>query len=108
MLTEPVFAICVKDLFKHTETQTINDINLLKVGKHFRFDEETKFVVGRSKNEMIKAIALLGDILFKIHCNMGQFQFYVEKMLILCKIYIFYYLEIFRCTKRRRSVSNYY
>jgi len=73
LLTDPVFAIRVKDLFKHTETPTINDIDLLKVGRHFRFDEETKFVVGRSKdeNEMIKAIALPGDILFEARDHMG-------------------------------------
>ncbi|TAK15993.1 MAG: DUF814 domain-containing protein, partial [Nitrosarchaeum sp.] len=57
----------------HTETPTINDIDLLKIGRHFRFDEQTKFVVGRNKdeNEMIKAIALPGDILFHARDHMG-------------------------------------
>ena len=51
----------------------INDIDLLKIGRHFRFDEQTKFVVGRNKdeNEMIKAIALPGDILFQARDHMG-------------------------------------
>ncbi|MSV33765.1 MAG: DUF814 domain-containing protein [Nitrosarchaeum sp.] len=73
LLTDPTFGLRVKDLFAHTETPTINDIDLLKVGRHFRFDEQTKFVVGRNKdeNEMIKAIALPGDILFQARDHMG-------------------------------------
>ena len=67
LLTEPQFGIKAKDLFSHTENPTINDIDLLKIGRHFRLDEETKFIVGRNKdeNEMIKAIALPGDILLE-------------------------------------------
>ena len=67
LLTEPHFGIKAKDLFSHTENPTINDIDLLKIGRHFRLDEETKFIVGRNKdeNEMIKAIALPGDILLE-------------------------------------------
>jgi len=67
LLTEPQFGIKAKDLFSHTENPTINDIDLLKIGRHFRLDEQTKFIVGRNKdeNEMIKAIALPGDILLE-------------------------------------------
>lgn len=73
LLTDPSFGLRAKDLFAHTETPTINDIDLLKIGRHFRFDEQTKFVVGRNKdeNEMIKAIALPGDILFQARDHMG-------------------------------------
>src|SRR3989338_9701984 len=73
LLTDPTFGLRAKDLFAHTETPTINDIDLLKIGRHFRFDEQTKFVVGRNKdeNEMIKAIALHGDILFQARDYMG-------------------------------------
>ena len=54
-------------MFEHTKNPTINDIDLLKIGRHFRLDQETKFVVGRNKdeNEMIKAIALPDDILLE-------------------------------------------
>ena len=73
LLTDPTFGLRAKDLFAHTETPTINDIDLLKIGRHFRFDEQTKFVVGRNKdeNEMIKAIALPGDVLFQARDHMG-------------------------------------
>ena len=36
---------------RHVENPTINDIDLLKIGRHFRLDEETKLVVGRNKDE---------------------------------------------------------
>ncbi len=73
LLTEPQFGVKAKDLFDHIETPTINEIDLLKIGRHFRLDEQTKFVVGRNKdeNEMIKAIALPGDILFEARDYMG-------------------------------------
>lgn len=73
LLTDPAFAIRVKDLFKHTETPTTNDIDLLKIGRHFRFDENTKLIVGRHKdeNEVIKALALDGDILLEAKDHVG-------------------------------------
>ncbi len=73
LLTDPQFGIKAKDLFEHIETPTINDIDLLKIGRHFRLDDETKFVVGRNKdeNEMIKAIALPGDILLEAKDHVG-------------------------------------
>lgn len=73
LLTDPAFGIKAKDLFEHTKTPTINDIDLLKIGRHFRLDEQTKFVVGRNKdeNEMIKAIAMPGDILLEAKEHVG-------------------------------------
>ena len=73
LLTDPQFGIKAKDLFDHIETPTINDIDLLKIGRHFRLDDETKFVVGRNKdeNEMIKAVALPGDILLEAKEHVG-------------------------------------
>jgi len=73
LLTEPQFGIKAKDLFDHVETPTINEIDLLKIGRHFRLDEETKFVVGRNKdeNEMIKALALPEDVLLEAKDYVG-------------------------------------
>ncbi|MDE1764277.1 MAG: tRNA (5-methylaminomethyl-2-thiouridylate)-methyltransferase [Thaumarchaeota archaeon] len=73
LLTDPRFAVRAKDLFKHTETPTTNDIDLLKVGRHFRFDAKTKLVVGRNKdeNEMLKALALPGDVLLETKDHVG-------------------------------------
>lgn len=73
LLTDPAFAIRAKDLFSHTGTPTTNDIDLLKVARHFRLDEKTKFIVGRNKeeNEMIKALALTDDLIFYAKDHMG-------------------------------------
>jgi len=73
LLTDPAFGIRAKDLFKHTETPTTNDIDLLKIGRHFRLDEKTKLIVGRNKdeNDMIRALALSNDLVFYAKDHMG-------------------------------------
>ena len=73
LLTDPAFSLRAKDLFKHIETPTTNDIDLLKLGRHFRFDKNTKLVVGRNKdeNEMIMALALPNDILLEAKDHVG-------------------------------------
>lgn len=73
LLTDPAFAKRAKDLFRCIENPTTNDIDLLKVGRHFRFDEKTKFIVGRNEDEnnMIKSLALPADILFETRDHVG-------------------------------------
>lgn len=73
LLTDPAFAIRVKDLFRYIETPTTNDIDLLKIGRHFRFDSKTKLVVGRNKdeNEMLQSLALDGDVLIETKDHVG-------------------------------------
>ena len=73
LLTDPRFAIRAKDLFRHIETPTTNDIDLLKIGRHFRLDEKTKLIVGRNQdeNEIMKALALDGDVLFETKDHVG-------------------------------------
>jgi predicted ribosome quality control (RQC) complex YloA/Tae2 family protein len=46
---------------------------LLKIGRHFRLDQNTKLVVGRNKNEneMVVALALPNDILIEARDHMG-------------------------------------
>ena len=63
----------MKDLFDHTETPTVNDIDLLKVGRYHRLDEETTMVVGRNKaeNEAIRMLVLPGDILLEARDFVG-------------------------------------
>ena len=67
LLTDPAFSLRAKDLFKHIETPTTNDIDLLKIGRHFRLDKNVKLIVGRNKdeNEMIEVLALQNDILLE-------------------------------------------
>jgi tRNA-specific 2-thiouridylase len=73
LLTDPAFGLRAKDLFAHVETPTVNDIDLLKIGRHFRLDNKTKLIVGRNKdeNDVIKALALPNDLLFTAKDHMG-------------------------------------
>jgi len=73
LLTDPAFSLRAIDLFKHIETPTTNDIDLLKIGRHFRLDQNTKLIVGRNKdeNEMMCALALSNDILLEAKEHVG-------------------------------------
>ena len=73
LLTDPSFGLRAKDLFGHTETPSINDIELLKVGRQHRLDEHTKMVVGRNRaeNETIRMLAMPGDIILEARDHVG-------------------------------------
>lgn len=62
LLTDVGFSRKLKDLFDHN-IYDVSNINLLKVGRHFRLDDHSKFIVGRnnSENEVINKQA--GDFL---------------------------------------------
>lgn len=68
LLTDPGFAKRMKDLMAHSPQFTLNDVHLLKMGRHFRFSQEVKLVVGRDEeeNQKIKTFALEKDILLKV------------------------------------------
>jgi tRNA U34 2-thiouridine synthase MnmA/TrmU len=50
LLTYKEFANKVRDLFKHKRSVTLKDVELLKVGRHFRLGE-SKLIVGRNETE---------------------------------------------------------
>jgi tRNA-specific 2-thiouridylase len=50
LLTHKEFAVKVKDLFEHKEDVTTRDLELLKLGRHFRF-KASKIIVGRNEGE---------------------------------------------------------
>lgn len=51
LLTDKNFARRVKDLIEHNDRITLNDVELLKVGRHFRLSKRAKLIVGRNKDE---------------------------------------------------------
>jgi tRNA U34 2-thiouridine synthase MnmA/TrmU len=51
LLTEKVFSRRLKDLFFSQSDPDLREIELLKVGRHFRISPHTKLVVGRNKSE---------------------------------------------------------
>ncbi|MGC9443868.1 MAG: 7-cyano-7-deazaguanine synthase [Candidatus Methanospirareceae archaeon] len=57
LLTYKEFAAKVRDLFEHVESVTNRDIQLLKLGRHFRF-RASKIIVGRNERENSLLLAL--------------------------------------------------
>ncbi len=51
LLTDEVFSRRLKDLFSARPEFEVREIELLKVGRHFRLGPNTKLVVGRNKKE---------------------------------------------------------
>lgn len=68
LLTDPLFSRRLRDLFDHDPAFTVRDIELLKVGRHFRLDAKTKAVIGRNAmdNETIERLGSEGDALIRI------------------------------------------
>ena len=65
-LTEPAFSKRLRDLFTQG-VFSLEDIEILKLGRHFRLSKDIKLVVGRNKeeNEQLQNIFQDGDLLFK-------------------------------------------
>lgn len=51
LLTDPGFSRRLADLMRFQEEITETDIALLKIGRHFRLNNETKLIVGRNEEE---------------------------------------------------------
>ena len=68
LLTDPGFAKRIKDLMDHDIDFSTNDVHLLKIGRHFRFSDRVKLVVGRNEeeNQKIQTFAQGKDILLKV------------------------------------------
>jgi tRNA U34 2-thiouridine synthase MnmA/TrmU len=68
LLTDPQFSIRIRDLMEHMPdpkgVPTLNDVELLKVGRHFRLSSTTKLIVGRNEieNEIIWSLRLEDDL----------------------------------------------
>ena len=67
LLTDSGFAHRMKDSMTHSEI-TLREINLLKIGRHFRLSPQAKLIVGRNKeeNERLLKLAEHDDICFKL------------------------------------------
>ena len=65
-LTDPAFSKRLRDLFTQ-ESFSLEEIELLKLGRHFRLSKDIKLVVGRNKeeNEQLQNFFQNGDFLFK-------------------------------------------
>jgi tRNA-uridine 2-sulfurtransferase len=65
LLTDPCFSKRLLELLKHQEL-SLENLELLKIGRHFRLSERARLVVGRdeSENNQLNRLALAGDYLF--------------------------------------------
>lgn len=72
LLTDPGFARKMRDLLEH-KPFTLNDVHLLKVGRHFRLDSSTKVVVGKNEedNLRLKTFSRGGDMLLELADTTG-------------------------------------
>ena len=68
LLTDPVFSRRLKDLLSARPHCDVREIELLKLGRHFRLGPETKVVVGRNKKENEEVFTLAGksDLIVKV------------------------------------------
>lgn len=68
LLTDPGFSARLKELLRHTDQATRQDLELLKWGRHFRLPGGQKAVVGRTQkeNEAIAALSAPGDVVCKV------------------------------------------
>jgi tRNA-uridine 2-sulfurtransferase len=67
LLTDKRYSDRLRDLLKSNPETDFNDLNLLRVGRHFRLGPKTKLVVGRdeSENNIIQSLYLSDDILLE-------------------------------------------
>ncbi|RKY02262.1 tRNA 4-thiouridine(8) synthase ThiI [Candidatus Poribacteria bacterium] len=73
-LTEPGFATRLKDLMENEEVLRVRDIELLKVGRHFRLAHGAKAIVGRNRFENEKLLNMVDraqDVLIRVVGHKG-------------------------------------
>ncbi|HXX81299.1 MAG TPA: hypothetical protein VEI46_07105 [Thermodesulfovibrionales bacterium] len=60
LLTEPNYSYRLRELLSHTSAPSLNDLHLLRLGRHFRFSPRCKAIVGRDEKEN-SALESFGD-----------------------------------------------
>jgi tRNA-specific 2-thiouridylase len=68
LLTEPNYAYRLKDLMTFDSAPSMRDVDLLKIGRHFRPSPLCKIVIGRdeAENEIIESVATDTDCLLRV------------------------------------------
>ena len=72
LLTDPGFSKRLVELLAHDELN-LENLELLKVGRHFRLEDHTRLVVGRDEgeNNQLAQLAGVGDYLFSPQKNLA-------------------------------------
>ncbi len=68
LLTEPNFSFRLRELLDHTPEPSLNDLHLLRAGRHFRLSPTCKAIVGRDEKEngVIESFAAADSYLFRV------------------------------------------
>jgi tRNA U34 2-thiouridine synthase MnmA/TrmU len=68
LLTDPGYSARLKELLRHTEAASRQELELLKWGRHFRLPGGAKAIVGRThkENEAIAALTAPGDLVCRV------------------------------------------
>jgi hypothetical protein len=61
LLTDPGFSQRLRDLMKYKPDFNLDDIKLLKVGRHLRISDKAKLVIGRDQEDNIRLSGLVRD-----------------------------------------------
>lgn len=66
LLTDPSFAVRMKDLLAHDDSADVKDAKLLRLGRHYRVSDDLKLIVGRNEeeNEKLLRMAQKKDFIF--------------------------------------------
>ncbi len=59
LLTEPNYSFRLRELLDHDPDPSVEDISLLRLGRHFRMSDDCKIIVGRNKNENESMLSLV-------------------------------------------------
>ncbi|MFA6141967.1 MAG: tRNA 4-thiouridine(8) synthase ThiI [Candidatus Omnitrophota bacterium] len=80
LLTDPGFTKRVKDLIKYDELN-VDNLKLLKIGRHFRIDGGAKLIVGRDEfeNKALESLAAQHDIILKLKARQGPISLLVNR-----------------------------
>lgn len=73
LLTDPMYSYRIKELLTYNLSPSLKEINLLRMGRHFRLSKSCKIVVGRDENENngIQILAAKDDYLMYVE-NYGS------------------------------------
>lgn len=68
LLTEPNYSYRLRELLSHDPDPSVEDLNLLRVGRHFRLSPDCRVIVGRneSENERLLKIASDKDVMLRV------------------------------------------
>ncbi len=75
LLTDPGFAKRIEDLLEH-DLLNMDEVRLLKFGRHFRLSKDAKLIIGRdeTENSSLESQVKNGDLCFKLKDYAGPFS----------------------------------